>query len=196
MGRLQCKVVLVGDCDVGKSCLALRFVRDTYCANTLATVGAAFLSKKHETDGRALQINLWDTGGAERYRAICPMYVRGADAVLICYDLTRPGTVATAHHYVKVARLHEPSPLLFVVGCKSDLVDDGAPYLPDSLRSVASDNRIHLVSARENRGIQALFDAVGTTVAARHADADPDDEVIRLSDEPAPPTPRCSASSC
>ena len=52
---------------VGKSCLAMRYVRGTFDAASRATVGAAFLSHTLTLpDGAKAKLEIWDTAGQER----------------------------------------------------------------------------------------------------------------------------------
>ena len=37
---------------------------------------------------KKLRIHLWDTGGAERFRAMAPLYYRDAVGALLVYDLS------------------------------------------------------------------------------------------------------------
>lgn len=39
------KVVLVGESAVGKTCVAVRYARNTYSENTIITLGANFVTK-------------------------------------------------------------------------------------------------------------------------------------------------------
>lgn len=39
------KVVLVGESAVGKTCVAVRYARNTYSENTIITLGANFITK-------------------------------------------------------------------------------------------------------------------------------------------------------
>ncbi len=43
--KQEMKVVLLGDISVGKTCVALRFVRDEFNDKTSATIGGVFISK-------------------------------------------------------------------------------------------------------------------------------------------------------
>ena len=35
-----------------------------------------------------IQFGIWDTAGSERYKALAPMYYRGAEAAIVVYDIT------------------------------------------------------------------------------------------------------------
>lgn len=56
------KVVLIGDSSVGKSCIALRYARNSF-EDTLSTIGAEFYWKEQVEDGKKIKIQVWDTAG-------------------------------------------------------------------------------------------------------------------------------------
>ncbi|KAH3708319.1 hypothetical protein DPMN_067766 [Dreissena polymorpha] len=82
------KLVLLGDQGVGKSSIALRFVRGEFTENSEATVGAAFLTQVVNISQQSIKFDIWDTAGQERYHSLAPMYYRGAQAAVVVYDIT------------------------------------------------------------------------------------------------------------
>ena len=82
------KMVMLGDTGVGKSCLVSRFIYDSYNDYINATIGAQFMTKEF-ADGK-YRIDIWDTAGQERFRSLIPMYVKGANILLIVLDVTTP----------------------------------------------------------------------------------------------------------
>jgi small GTP-binding protein len=92
-------------------------------------VGASFLNVKKtiEQSGKMPQIvsmNIWDTAGAERYQSLAPMYLRGASAVLICYDITDPKSASQVEVYrnrIKEYERKDDIPLVYLVATKCDL---------------------------------------------------------------------------
>ena len=75
------KVVLLGDTSVGKTCIAVRFLQDTFNALTPSTIGAAYFTKILTVDGTQVKLEIWDTAGQERYsiiqinlRVLCGIY--------------------------------------------------------------------------------------------------------------------------
>lgn len=81
---VQIKLILVGQCGIGKSTLAHRIAFNKHKACE-ATIGSAYLTCAL---GQRYALNIWDTAGAEKYRSIMPMYVRNANIILCVYDVT------------------------------------------------------------------------------------------------------------
>ena len=116
------KLVLLGDAGVGKSALVLRFVRDEWSESSESTIGAAFLSKSFSVDRAPVRCEIWDTAGQERYRALAPMYYRGAAAALIVYDITSLESFEGAKRWVReLQRTSEPGLVIALCANKADL---------------------------------------------------------------------------
>ena len=67
---MDVKVVLLGDSNVGKTCVATRFISNQFSLTLPATLSASFMRKR--VSGQMLQ--MWDTAGQEKYRAVSPLY--------------------------------------------------------------------------------------------------------------------------
>ena len=186
------KIVLLGASGAGKSALALRFFRNDWRKNTPTTIGAAFMAKQIEKNGETLHLNLWDTAGSERFRSISPMYVRGSDAVLVCYDLSCAWTVEDGGRAIRLVLQQKPQPLLFVVGCKRDLACEPF-YAPEDLRMAASDNTVRFISSKRNQGVQELFNAVLESLQEKDPPEAVSDVVTLVPESPEPERcyPRC-----
>ena len=65
--RNDVKVCVVGDCYVGKTSIALRFVRDTFYNNLHPTLGVGYLTRSmQDENGKCHNYQIWDTAGQER----------------------------------------------------------------------------------------------------------------------------------
>lgn len=85
------KLLLIGDSGVGKSSLLLRFTSDTF--NDLSpTIGVDFKLKMMTLKGKRLKLTIWDTAGQERFRTLTSSYYRGAQGIILVYDVTRRDT--------------------------------------------------------------------------------------------------------
>jgi len=85
---LLIKLLIIGDSGVGKSCMLLRFVDDSYTSSFITTIGIDFKIKTIELDGKRVKLQIWDTAGQERFRTITTAYYRGAMGLLLVYDVT------------------------------------------------------------------------------------------------------------
>ncbi|CAL8462221.1 g1752 [Coccomyxa elongata] len=86
------KVLLVGDSNVGKSSLLLRFTADTFEDSVAPTIGVDFRLKFLTVNGKRLKLTIWDTAGQERFRTLTSSYYRGAQGIVFAYDVTRRET--------------------------------------------------------------------------------------------------------
>ncbi|XP_050535935.1 ras-related protein Rab-9A-like [Daktulosphaira vitifoliae] len=79
------KVVILGDSNVGKSCLMNRFVSNSFSEHTLHTLGVEFLQKEIDINGVTYTLQIWDTAGQERFRTLRTPFYRGTDICLLTY---------------------------------------------------------------------------------------------------------------
>mmetsp|Transcript_35280 Transcript_35280/g.113421 ORF Transcript_35280/g.113421 Transcript_35280/m.113421 type:complete len:206 (-) Transcript_35280:119-736(-) len=86
MGRKLLKVVILGDSGVGKTSLMNQFVNRKFQSQYKATIGADFLTKELEVDGRPVTMQIWDTAGQERFQSLGVAFYRGADCCVLVYD--------------------------------------------------------------------------------------------------------------
>lgn len=82
------KILVIGESNVGKSSLLLRFTEDKFHAEQAATIGVDFKTKIVTIDDNTFRLHIWDTAGQERYRNLTPSYYRGAQGVILVYDVS------------------------------------------------------------------------------------------------------------
>ena len=51
-------------------------------------VGKVHESFQLSLDGKRVKLQIWDTGGQERFRTITQSYYRSANGIVLCYDIT------------------------------------------------------------------------------------------------------------
>ncbi|MFW9897791.1 MAG: Rab family GTPase, partial [Candidatus Thorarchaeota archaeon] len=123
------KSIVVGDGGVGKTALTLRFSKGFFTEDYKMTIGVDFHVKTikidTEEEGQILvKLQIWDTGGQERFSSIRPMYYRGALGALLIFDLTSDESFEHLPQWIEEVRANVKSEVpLLLVGNKSDLVD-------------------------------------------------------------------------
>ena len=82
------KVLLVGDSDVGKQEILAGLEDGTTDSPFCSTSGAAYKTTTILIDGKRVKLQLWDTSGQGRFCTIIRSYSRGAQGILLVYDIT------------------------------------------------------------------------------------------------------------
>ena len=83
------KFIIIGDAGVGKSCVLHQFIEGKHKKSSSHTIGVEFGSKILEVGDTRIKLQIWDTAGQDRYRAVTRSYYRGAAGALITYDITK-----------------------------------------------------------------------------------------------------------
>ena len=86
------KILTIGESGVGKTCILRRFVENKFLKNHLATIGIDFKTKTLNINNKEIKLKIWDTAGQERFRNITTQYYKGADGIVLVYDVTDDGS--------------------------------------------------------------------------------------------------------
>lgn len=119
------KLVLLGSSSVGKTSLALRYMKQDF-SSVLPTVGCAFFTKVVDAGSSSLKLEIWDTAGQEKYHSVCHLYFRGANAALLVYDITRKDSFHKAQQWLEdLEKEFQPGEVVvMLVGNKTDLDEE------------------------------------------------------------------------
>ncbi|KAM7380288.1 hypothetical protein PAMP_003597 [Pampus punctatissimus] len=120
------KIIVIGDSNVGKTCLTYRFCGGTFLRNPEATIGVDFRERTLELDGEDIKLQIWDTAGQERFRkSMVEHYYRSAHAVIFVYDVTSLISFESIPEWIEECGRHSVGPLVprIMVGNKCDLRD-------------------------------------------------------------------------
>ena len=175
--RLLFKLIMVGDSGAGKSCLLRAFHEGTFDHDSESTIGVDFCTKKvrvapppsdelgagtagaagsadAQTEGEVVKLQIWDTAGHERFRAITHTYFRNAAGCLLVCDATRPVEEAerSVAGWTEAVRAVTPDAVFVVVASKCDLVKPS----PSSLEREGTTTMLR-ASAKSGEGVAEAF---------------------------------------
>ncbi|GIX93977.1 MBT domain-containing protein 1 [Caerostris darwini] len=124
-----------GDCAVGKTSLMNQYIHKKFYSPYKATIGADFYTKDVAVDGKIVTLQIWDTVGQERFQSLGVAFYRGADCVVLVYDVSSP----PSYHSLEV--------------WKDEFLIHGAPRDPRNFPFVVIGNKIDLgnrISCKDN----------------------------------------------
>jgi len=120
----QYKLLLIGETAVGKSCLLLRLAEDSFTHSFMPTIGIDFKNRNINLDGEEIQLQVWDTAGQERFRTITTAYYRGAQGIMLVFDVTDQKSFDKIGYWMETTRKHAHDGVnLLLVGNKCDRQD-------------------------------------------------------------------------
>ena len=126
----NCKVVLLGDSGVGKTCIISRYISGNFDPNSASTNGASYASKNvtFENSGKSLMLDIWDTAGQEKYKALTKFFYKDAAVAILVYDITLRQSFDNLkeYWYKQVQENGERNVVLAIAGNKSDLYETEA----------------------------------------------------------------------
>ncbi|CAO1427575.1 unnamed protein product [Diamesa serratosioi] len=155
------KIVLIGDCAVGKSCIVQKLKTGSFQEVHQNTIGVDFSMKTMQIDGKKIKLQIWDTAGHERFRSITSSYYRSANGVIIVYDITKRQTFLNIQKWIDEIRRYTASAVVCsLIGNKCDLVEERevpveeaqevCGYIPEILFSIET-------SAKDNTNVENAF---------------------------------------
>eukprot|EP00826_Nyctotherus_ovalis_P000750 TRINITY_DN1002_c0_g2_i13.p2 TRINITY_DN1002_c0_g2~~TRINITY_DN1002_c0_g2_i13.p2 ORF type:complete len:189 (+),score=60.24 TRINITY_DN1002_c0_g2_i13:73-639(+) len=128
MKKSTIKVLIIGSASVGKTSLMRQYVQNAFISQYKATIGADFLSKEVISNDKLVMMQIWDTAGQEKFQSVQGVFYKGADACMLVFDLTSPGSFQALPKWKDEFIFHaNPSTSSFpfiLVGNKVDLADE------------------------------------------------------------------------
>jgi Ras-related protein Rab-11A len=157
------KSIVVGDGGVGKTALTLRFSKGFFTEDYKMTIGVDFHVKTITIDTIEgpirSKLQIWDTGGQERFSSIRPMYYRGSLGALLIFDLTNSASFDHLPQWIEEIRNNVKTEIpLLLVGNKSDLVDQRTVSLEEINTFTRNFNLFYMeTSAKTGEGVGDCF---------------------------------------
>ncbi|XP_073073145.1 ras-related protein Rab-7b isoform X3 [Manis javanica] len=135
--KVDLKLIIIGALGVGKTSLLHQYVHKTFYEDYQTTLGASILSKiiilddttlKLQPHGvAALPLQIWDTGGQERFRSMVSTFYKGSDGCILAFDVTDLESFEALDTWrgdvlAKTIPMEQSYPMV-VLGNKTDLAD-------------------------------------------------------------------------
>lgn len=156
------KIIVVGDSQVGKSSLLIRYTEGSFYQNQTSTIGLDLKLRTEIIEGKTCRVQIWDTAGQERFRTITQTFYRATHGVLIVFDLTNEDSFRSVRKwYEEIKRYSTENTVITLVGNKNDQEEKRAVSYEDA-RALADDLKVDYIetSARSNDNVDKVFQEI------------------------------------
>lgn len=157
------KVLLLGDSTVGKTCFLMRFTENTFQEIHMSTIGLDYRFKKMPVDdNKEATVQIWDTAGQDRFRAITKNYYKGAHGIILIYDVTNQKSFENVRNWVTQIRENaSEKAIIYIVGNKIDDKQNKVVTKEEGEKMAKEfDLKFFEASAKEDINIAPTFEAL------------------------------------
>lgn len=165
------KIILIGDSNVGKTCVIHSFTSGLFRDSQHNTIGVDFTVRTIDIDGKRVKMQVWDTAGQERFRTITQSYYRSAHGAMIVYDLTRRPTFESLPHWIQGVEQYGAANVVFVlIGNKCDLEAQRQVLFEDACTLAERTGALAALetSAKQHHNIEEAFELMARELIVRH----------------------------
>ena len=155
------KVLILGDSSVGKTCFLLKYTDRVFNEVYMSTIGLDYRLKTLTLkNGKKVKLQIWDTAGQDRFRTITKNYYKGANGIILIYDVTNTETYDNVENWIsQIKEEASPNVVIYLVGNKVDM-EDKRKVSTEEGQKIADDNNLPFIetSAKSDININETFD--------------------------------------
>ena len=155
------KVLLLGDSTVGKTCFLLRYCDKTFQDAHLSTIGLDYrvitMTLKNKKN---IKLQIWDTAGQDRFRAITKNYYKGANGIILIYDVTNLQTYENVKNWITQIREEtNPNVVIYLAGNKIDIPQEERAVKTEEGKEIADEYKLQFkeTSAKDGINVNEVF---------------------------------------
>ena len=156
------KVLLLGDSTVGKTCFLLRYCDKTFQEAHLSTIGLDYRLKSMTLQsGKNIKLQIWDTAGQDRFRAITKNYYKGANGIILIYDVTNRQSYENVKNWITQIREEaNPNVVIYLAGNKVDVSEEEKVVKTEEGKKIAEEFNLphYETSAKNGVNINRIFE--------------------------------------
>ena len=156
------KVLLLGDSSVGKTCFLLRYCDKTFQEAHLSTIGLDYRLKTMTLkSGKNIKLQIWDTAGQDRFRAITKNYYKGANGIILIYDVTNLQSYENVKNWInQIKDEANPNVIIYLAGNKVDVKDEDRVVKTVDGKKIADEYNLKFyeTSAKSGINVNLIFE--------------------------------------
>ena len=118
----EIKVILVGESGTGKTSLINTSIGLPFKENIVTSATNSFAPKQIKIGDKVYTLNLWDTIGQEKYRALTKIFIKDSKIVIFVFDITKKRTFDELDYWIDtIKEILKDDAVLGIAANKQDL---------------------------------------------------------------------------
>ena len=160
LNLIDLKIILLGDSAVGKTSIIGRYVNNSFDDTYNCTIQVETRVKVlNEDENTSIRLNIWDTVGQEKYKALTRQYYHDSDGAFIVFDLTSRESFDNIKNWINDLKSYGSEDTnIIILGNKSD-EKNKREISEEEIKNQLNNDYIYLdVSAKTGNNISLAFD--------------------------------------
>ena len=118
------KVIIIGDCGVGKSSISLKATKNQFLEQYKTTIGFEFFIFNIKINNLNINLQIWDTCGQETFKSLISNFYKNSSLAIIVYAIDNINSFNNINMWIKdLKQFSNPNIKIILIGNKNDLND-------------------------------------------------------------------------
>ena len=176
------KILTIGESGVGKTCILRRFVENKFLKSHLATIGIDFRTKVLHVYGKDIKLKIWDTAGQERYHNITSQIYKGADGIILVFDVNEEISFTKIKDWIEQIKsnVSQEEISLILLGNKCDIEERAISKEQGQEMANSLNLKYYETSALNGTGINEAFEGLTKEIMKKKKVINSDGRTISL----------------
>lgn len=157
------KVILVGESKVGKTSIVSQYVENSFSDEYIVTITGDKLTKEVEINNKKFNLEIWDTAGNEKFRAVNKIFMKNSKIAILVYDITDKKSFEELEYwYDQIINTNDKDNIVLgVAGNKSDKYEEQVITTEEGQKYAKSIGAVfNETSAMDHESIEGLFNNI------------------------------------
>ena len=154
--KIPCKLIFVGDMQVGKTAFFNKITTGTFNSNEISTQTNSNTKKYFNINNKSICVDFWDTAGQEKYNSVNQLFYKGADVVILLFDITNKASFTNIkQEWMPIVKSNVPDDVVIgLAGNKFDLFEE-QNVTEEEVQQYANEINVDyaLISCLQNLGL-------------------------------------------
>ena len=182
MEEIVFNILLLGDSNVGKTSLIIRFIKDKFEENSSSTVGLEFADKEIKINDKIIRLHILDTAGQEKYKSIAKSAIKRANGIIFVFDLNCKDSFDNIKYWLMSSLEVSNDFNKILVGNKYDLTREVDKDKVEKLIEKYNFKYFE-TSAKDGKNVELIFKEIAELILSGQSEKDIKEKYIKINNQ-------------